>query len=259
MCDLAPIAKKYEVEEVVDAIVDRLSRCFPSNKLEEWDPSLGQNLPVPPCLLENNDAVAVVVIARILDVPRLLPTAFYNCVLVFDAGELLAASETESGDAPDLLLSRKDLGICLSGYEDLLKQRKCMIKMFAEFAGDANCRSDQCKTSSRCHTAADKLLFRLLENDTYNTAPAVIDPMDSWFEKSYQETPQAKLCRGCDKVLRGKVKKMQLEVWERLGSIFQVKPWPVTGEEDDGEGEQRNEAPENQASVHQHHIHGGTN
>lgn len=233
------------MDEVVDAIVARLSRCFPSNKLEEWDPRLGIDLPVPPCLIKWRDAVAVVALARILDAPKLLPTAFYTCILAYDANQLLAASASD--DDSGLLLSRRDLGICLAGYEVLLEQRKRMVRMFAEFAGDANLRSDQCKSSSRCHIASDKLLLKLLESDT-DSAPKVIDPMDVWFNTQYEKTPQAKPCRSCEKVLRTEVKKMQRGTWKELGSIFQVKPWPVTGKEVDGEVEQRNEAPENQAS-----------
>ena len=220
---LGPIAKKYAIKELVDVIVERLSECFPYRKMDDWDSELKMESEIPPINIKKLDAIAVVNLARLLEAPQLLPLAFYTCVSQNAVHQIVAGCEYPDGT---VRLASADLQIYLKGYESLLEENKDILRIFAEFNKEKGLRPSSCISAPRCHVAFDKLLLSALDGVLFLWADP-ITPMDTWLNGIYETTPQSKPCRHCDRVLREAITICRQRVWDKLGDIFNVHPWPI--------------------------------
>lgn len=72
------MGSKYQVDHVRDEILSRLEQCFPTI-LDSWTPNLCMGQKYPPLIIQPQDSIAVVNLARTHNLPNLLPPALYMC------------------------------------------------------------------------------------------------------------------------------------------------------------------------------------
>lgn len=161
---LASIAVKYKVEEVIEEAIDRLSMCFPSRHLHDWDPHLQANAPDSTLIIEQQDAIAVVSLARLLKASHLLPTAFYTCCQL-DLHVLVSGVTYAGGEI--VRLSEEDLKTCLVGRKALLDCNTHVLKSFLEFRTNPALKPSDCASPPHCSRVVQELAIKAADDGLF--------------------------------------------------------------------------------------------
>jgi len=117
------LALKYEVESLRKEIVDQLSSAWPRT-LEDWD-ILEKKREMFGSDLARLDPAAAIRMARIADMPEVLPLAYYCAIQVYPSRPMSSDSddsprETDSEDqVMTHLLTREDLASLALGRESM--------------------------------------------------------------------------------------------------------------------------------------------
>ena len=122
--------------------------------------------------------------------------------------------------------SNDDLETCLRGRSQLEKENTRIIKTLLEFQTDDVLQSVNCNTWERCHKAVALLVLTAAEGGLLNDA-SPLSCWDQWRDDMYIKDGNLKPCDLCDKALRRTIDDRREEVWQKLGKIFGVEPWPV--------------------------------
>ncbi|EKM58579.1 uncharacterized protein PHACADRAFT_193712 [Phanerochaete carnosa HHB-10118-sp] len=221
---IAIVAARYKVRAVIDEVLARLSQCFPSSDLSRFNGNLDfSGWPNPPIGIRQEDAIAAVKLAKLLEAPFLLPAAFAVCAGIdYDC----LVKGVVYGDEV-VRLDDEELLSCLGGQGLLLEENTQVMKTLLEFIVAApSSLKDKCRNRSDCNVAIGKLALSAVEIGHFAT-PCALDPMDGWFSDVYQARPDLKPCTHCQKALQNTVNKRREETWQKLGGIYGVAPWPV--------------------------------
>ena len=107
------LAMKYHVQYIADEAIGRLRMCFPSKLKYIMDSPFGRanNEDIKdPVLLEPEDSIGVINLARTYHLPYLIPAAFYSCCQE-DASTMLCGVVY---GAEHVYLSQDDLRLYMS-------------------------------------------------------------------------------------------------------------------------------------------------
>ena len=88
---------KYKVKDIVEEATYRLLRVFPANDLDRWDADLLPDGDDTPIALDPEDTIDVIRLARLLNVPSILPLVFYTCCNIPDVGKVADGVEYDGG------------------------------------------------------------------------------------------------------------------------------------------------------------------
>ncbi|GJE89945.1 BTB/POZ domain-containing protein [Phanerochaete sordida] len=211
------IAHKYAVQEVLDVAKAKLSRCYPSDSFKSLNgPALGQ----PESGVHYRDSIAVVQLCRLMEWTEMLPTALYQCATLPDITPLIDG--VRYGEEL-VLLDDVDTALCLEARDQLAAEYRRTLKILFDF-GLMETNSIQpasCMKPAKCRTVLARLASNALVADTWLCVTGA-DGIDTFLNSDGIEQP----CTDCWEALMHAVDQRAKEVWDQLGEIFQVKPWP---------------------------------
>ena len=170
--------------------------------------------------MRRADAIAVVALVRLLGCHEILPLAFYICCSL---GEVLVTGVTYGAEV--VRLEPNDLKTCLAGREILVKENTDVMKAFIEGL-QTDARPKDCTQPHLCSRASKRLALLAMEDGLFSD-PKPCDEVDVWLDESYGAHPESKPCHRCNAALRSAIRERQENVWQKLGKIFGVEPWPV--------------------------------
>ncbi|PSR72331.1 hypothetical protein PHLCEN_2v11779 [Hermanssonia centrifuga] len=207
------LAMKYQVEGISIEAIDRLEACYPFSQLPDYDCEQTRNRDGPPLAIVPEDSIAVVNLARLFDLPRLLPTALYGCCQL-DTSKLLDGVRY----GRELVrLSEEDVRRCFIVKDELMKKKHIMTALIMD-----PYTSPECSAPTQCRRGVQKLTWDGSQQPFWtNYNPLQL--IDSWLDKRTGKL----LCSRCAPGIGTRYNQKRLEVWEELGKIFDVSPWPV--------------------------------
>ncbi|GJE89892.1 hypothetical protein PsYK624_060040 [Phanerochaete sordida] len=222
---VVPIAVKYEVQEIVEEARYRLSRIFPTSSLHNWDPSLCPDGDATALQLVHLDCIDALRLARLLDLPALIPLIFYAICNIADLAEVAAGVDYEDG-APRAVLAPDDLRTYLVGRQALMQESLRVLRALHELGAEKGARVAGCSSPKRCRPAFHALALTALDDELY-CEPSPIDNMETWLANVARTTPEARPCKHCDEAVRKLINERREEAWRKLGTIFGVPEWPA--------------------------------
>lgn len=196
------IAHKYEMAEMLAQAVKFLKQRYPTSFRAY------EKLPVTARVQMN--AIGVVNLARLIDEPSLLPTAFLDCCLL-DSSELLRGYKHENGSVETL--TQEDLLRCLNAREELAKYT--LIIVTSVFLPSV---SDACADPTDCAEALMDMLEDVRGHGDYLARPELA----TTFLTPFQNTCISRCCSSCQKMLRVRDRDERYEVWNELPEMMDV-------------------------------------
>ena len=215
------LATKYDIQYIADEAIARLKICFPTTlKRFEESTCFRNSILKGPLYLQPTDSIAVVSLARTFNLPFLLPTAFYQCCQ-------LPASAVLNGinyGREIVRLSQHDLQLYVDGRAALISHNYSRL---SHLTGTAHCE-DNCEPPLRTiasHALRDKKI----------TGAASFDSVDAWLNQYQDEEEKQDLCVACKRAMERRLREDKHAMWKGLGALFDVKPWPLEEEDDEGD------------------------
>ena len=187
-------------------------------------------------LIENNDPIVVVNLARETGADNLLPSALYFCA-TRSLRQLFASSREGSNPR----LSHRDLEACVVGREKLMRAHRQIVWKFLDSGKDSlrehtvaqatsptsNSPSSYGGSSSSSQCGIEtctrvKMLF-MASSAWRHIAyePDVFEPQDALIT----ESPLATLCESCLGGLRKSIQAGRRDVWNTLPRYFRLEDW----------------------------------
>ena len=204
------LAHKYNIEDVQRQALHSLREYTFNDDFEEWKEDRNEVIKVDgPC------AIGAVNLARLLDVPQMLPIALYKCLAL---GPNVLDGWTRSDGSVEYL-SQDDIKRCISATRTLSVERVTITcSTFHPYA------SDGCEQTASCKTALRLLLAGTMEHaaDSLTDGSSIMDPCASdsnllWFD----------LCESCKQEVKNREVENREGVWRSLPEVFGlvVKDW----------------------------------
>ena len=129
-------------------------------------------------------------------------------------------------------LSLEDLGRVLAGVDKLDELIQPRLGIFLNFLP-----SEDCLQSPVCKKVIRRVLRRLNADSLIFTRKWTIDSVeqevDEALERLSADNQSPDLCLSCREMLFEKSDRQREKAWNRLGGIYGVEPWPITGYEDE--------------------------
>ncbi|GJE89952.1 hypothetical protein PsYK624_060660 [Phanerochaete sordida] len=216
---VAIVASKYNVQNVIDEAVRRLSFYFPSLRARFRSNLDFNDQSSQPLRIVEKDAVAVIKLAKLLKAPFLLPTAYVVCALIDPEYQVKGVAYEDEV----VKLDDDELKLCLEGHAELMEENTHVMSTLFEDPSHPS--------YTQCDTALKKLLHMAMKDGAL-AEPDPIFPVQAWFQRKYKDKPDAQPCQLCQYRLEEMMDRRQAEVWERLGGIYGVVPWPRPPERD---------------------------
>lgn len=118
--------------------------------------------------------------------------------------------------------SHDELRLCASATDTLYQHNTYVMNALTEmYSSSADIFGViLCRTSADCKDALGRLIACGLQNGQF-ASPCALDHLDEWIDENSK-----KMCFGCRETLKGVVNKRRKEVFDDLGAIFGVQPWP---------------------------------
>ncbi|GJE88559.1 hypothetical protein PsYK624_046420 [Phanerochaete sordida] len=222
---LAAIALKYQVKEIIDEAVFRLSRMFPTDDMYSWDPNLEPDGANTPITMDDADCIDALRLARLLGMHASLPLVFYACCDLLAPADLLAGVHFPGAPEP-VRLSDADLRTVLDALDTLQAASARKWRALPELAAMfSSAPPPGCTARVQCRRAFDTLSFAAIDAGLYRDCGPV-DPADWWLENE-QTRLGVRMCKACGEKLRKTIDERREEVWQKLGTIFGVEDWPA--------------------------------
>ncbi|GJE88566.1 BTB/POZ domain-containing protein [Phanerochaete sordida] len=233
------LAVKYNVKHVLDEATERLEAYYPSDTLWHWravklagEDASGRRFPKH-LRIRQSDSIAVVQLADQLGLPHLRPAALYECCRARDQ-EALLRGVAYGGET--VRLSEDDVLLCLAAHQRLVQENTRILHALLDgFPNGA--QPAACATRGACRAAVARLAHRAVEQNIVARA----DPLDGWYDLVAGSTAKGyddKVCARCQVALVRIVDERARAVWDKLGEIFHVYPWPLVmvddGSDDEG-------------------------
>ncbi|CAL1716941.1 unnamed protein product [Somion occarium] len=222
---LLRLGTKYNIVHLRDEVVARLKQCFPPSledfnncyagpKAYDDDDSLAC---IPEAIqLQKTDVIGVINLARLCDLPFLLPPAFYICSAL-DLDDIFEGVQDEDGRL--MKLSPEDIYTCIRGREDLIRANLECMEIFA-FPEN----SFGCAAPFICNVREQAFIHKWWTEGGRIDTIVLVSP--DWVERRGPliDSPLCILCRSA--VLKYMDAFRQL-VWNSLGEYFSVPDWPI--------------------------------
>ena len=169
------------------------------------------------------DSIAAAPLIKPLNAKKLLPVAFYQCYLEDDLGTWVSGI-TYGNET--VCFSNDDLKTCLRGHSELEKENSRIFKTFLEFQAGDVLQPVKCIAREWCRKAVALLALAAAEDHLLNDA-SPLSCWDRWLDDMCSGNEERGPCNLCNKALRWTIDDRCEEVWQKLGKIFGVEPWPV--------------------------------
>lgn len=197
------LGRKYSIDALAEGAIDRLQVYFPTKLIQfvnDWT-DCNLNDFDEPCDFPQH-TIAVINLARQLDLPRLLPSAFYLAAQLSE--EILVLGYKDDGGR-QWRLSREDLYKCLVGRSSL--HERDIHYLTARPCTD-------CLRRDECTKQLDSCKDTGVNNFTA--------PLASF-------TGRLKLCEKCSSHFGAKQLAQRKEAWNNLANFFLLEglEWPV--------------------------------
>lgn len=206
------LAYKYEVDHVRAEALRRLrAMCvFTFDAWNAWAP--GRNAQPTPVVFRLHDFIGLVNLARMFNLPELLPLALHACCrLTLDALPL----KIHYGQGQYEQLSHGDLRLYLRAIDILSKANTTRLNLFLDFAP-----ADTCIDPARCmHLTRE--LTRLANDRGYFTLAYLLRPL----QKALPEVDT--FCDCCRLKFIYRLDNLGKVTWNSLGQMFGVEAWPI--------------------------------
>ncbi|KAM5539632.1 hypothetical protein V8D89_006741 [Ganoderma adspersum] len=215
------LAHKYNVWDILDQAIAALQDHFTTD-FASWDSGTNQGV----IKVRFQQSIGVINLARLLDRPTLLPSAFYKCALLGSA--VLDGYRREDRSVEHLLL--EDVKRCINGRNKLVQQAFTIV---LEVFMSRPC--DECTSAAVCQTA----LQQLLEVAMVSCREASASVPQGWDDVIRKCAQESHLCAPCEKVVLEREYKVRKRVWNALPGIFDIKVdgWPLDASDgDEGDG-----------------------
>ena len=174
--------------------------------------------------LRPNEAIGIVNLARLVDRPLLLPTAFYRCALL--GGDIMDGFRRE--DKTVERLRRSDVKRCINGRNELAERA---ISVVSEVFASSTSPCEACATRDRCRTALQTTLELAVDDDCASDP----DVLQSWKGPINRWAANLSLCNLCEEEVIARDLGARKRVWNELPDIFDltVEGWVTSEDEDD--------------------------
>jgi hypothetical protein len=202
------LGKKYEITKLYEEALSRLCNDYPPN-LAQWERRERNGASIKYYAGVHFD---VVNLAREIDIPSLLPTAFYYICASPHPLDCITKGFTHM-DGTSSIKSIEDKMICLVGRQKLITKQACQTLGWMDYAEDSEIAAN-CHQWSRCETARKKLWFDM-SHPTISHYP--LNKWNTCFEKD--------LCAPCIQSSKVTHTKGRVSVWNELPSLFELPDW----------------------------------
>lgn len=216
---VAIVSVKYKVQEIIDEVLSRLSKYFPSRSLAQWDKIAWRGGAMVrssfnPQLIHivEEDVVAVIALARLLHAKHILPAAFH--VLHSLSPTMLLDGVTYDGEV--VRITDDDMQIFLSGRKKLLQANTRVMRTFLDFATTPELRPAKCVSPTHCQKAAELLSAAAIDDLLYAKATPC-DSLRDWLDKMQGGRTDTKPCSACRKAMNKIIDERRQEAWKPLG------------------------------------------
>jgi hypothetical protein len=199
---------KYNISTLTAEAMERLSYEFPTT-LERWD-SFDPYSRVE--LNDQADYVDVVNLAKEIQLPRILPIAFLQCILTDDIFECILKGP-ERQDGSHAVLTREDQNICLLGWENTV-----IMQAATTFAWRDGTRRFSLYTSCTAPGSCASVRTRL-SSGLRNAFPEC-EPFAVW-----EDRWEVGMCVACIVVARESHNRGREEAWAKLPLMFGLPSW----------------------------------
>jgi hypothetical protein len=191
------LSAKYDIPHLRLNAISQLSIHYPTT-LAAWDKR-------PTALLPGSfSPFAVLDLARLLDIPQILPAAFFDCSTQSNDAFLKSIMQRSTPGSP----TTNDVRICLNARQDLLEATFTRAYAFLLRDSDILCRK-----AGSC--AEGKLRWLTTAFATQGRDPLAIQVKWS----------HSQLCGYCLSQAKEDYTKARQKLWDDLPSYFSLPPW----------------------------------
>ncbi|KAI1795341.1 hypothetical protein LXA43DRAFT_882228 [Ganoderma leucocontextum] len=206
------LAHKYNIEDVQRQALSSLREYTFNDNFAVWRDARDEPIPV-----DDACAIGAVNLARLLDVPEMLPIALYKCLglgtCLFDGWR--------RRDGSIEYLSQDDIKRCFAASDELSAAHVSLVTNIYYPVP-----SDGCKDASLCESYLQQILLATLKYNPVEVADGS-DVMASSQHLITLEAGDYGLCAACEQELKDRDVRGREKIWNRFPQIFDIvaKDW----------------------------------
>ncbi|KAI1786292.1 hypothetical protein LXA43DRAFT_952775 [Ganoderma leucocontextum] len=210
------LADKYDIRHVQDQAMAALKEYFPGD-FDTFNLSGAPGGDSIPSLATQ--AIGAVNLARLTDMPSILPLALYQCAHL--EGVLLDGWKRKDGTVEHL--SPADLRRCIDARRALIWAHVRLVFRLFDGHPSAGCTSRAwCTEKLRVFLGLIVTAVEIADSDPSENWTAQSHPLEGWTEGLRQLGDEASLCKSCVEELIRRSYQERKKVWNRLPKIFNV-------------------------------------
>ncbi len=221
---LGRLAHKYQLHELLEAVVHRLKGTF-TTQIEVWDRSGGFNTMQSPLKLGDAHAIEAINLFRLLDKPEMIPIALYGCCQLWPKA-LVRGVRREDGVSLERL-SPDDMELCLGAKQTLVRQT---VRLLSHLGRALETRISDAENDGLCPIGCVVELKTLL--DEWGKWPHEYmdeDPLNDYCATRLDEAEDEEgLCSACADAVRERLSELRNEIWTKLPGLLgldQIAGW----------------------------------
>ncbi|KIM87927.1 hypothetical protein PILCRDRAFT_95671 [Piloderma croceum F 1598] len=203
------LGMKYNISTLTADAMERLSYEFPTT-MGRWD---SFDLCSRVDLYTQADYIDVVNLAKEIQLPHFLPTAFLHCILIDDIFECVLKG-VERQDGSHAVLSGEEQKICLLGWENIVNMQAETTFAWRDGTQRFALYMAICTAPGSCGSARTRL-----GSVPRNVFPGC-EPFAVW-----DDCWEAGMCAACVAVAKESHDRGREEAWARLPSMFGLPSW----------------------------------
>ncbi|KAL4246426.1 hypothetical protein ABKN59_009649 [Abortiporus biennis] len=210
------VGMKYQIDKLSQEAIRRLKICFPTEFAKFADYNVFMNYyecdesASPPIEIFEEEAIEVVRLASMFDIPAILPAAYYTCAHL-SVEELFSAVNKQRW-------TMSMLQTCIKGQSELRQRDLAQLNVLFRREVSLSCSSE-----NHCRGGMVELLKKLQETRSLSGMEALV-PASRWFE----DLSAGLVCNACAATCMSAYEDARRETWNGLGGMFGVHPWPIT-------------------------------
>lgn len=209
------LGRKYDVSEIYEAAVWRVTQCFP----DDWDEFVPpfpnrfrkpSSEPVvdaePPCIrMTDKEMIGIINLARDFNLSKVLRPAFLACSIV-DTFTLISGVEDEDGNKH--ILTTEDITRCIHLHQYLIALEHNKLGNLALGAENVDCETGNCLHQLN-------KMIKDPAHPSFYVLTALAGTMVLWPERLYHAAlPALRLCDPCRERVGIKWELLRLAIWE---------------------------------------------
>lgn len=215
MCAVVRLAHKYIIEDALLQGISALQSYYTADFEVFLKSSDTDEFPID-FFRSSTEPISVVNLARLIDMPSLLPTALYDCCSL--DGSVLDGYTREDGTVD--YLSPDDLRRCLNGRDALHREGiENVCRIFTAV---------NIKCSVHTLVACGNAMHEVFTDAVHSPQIVRPTPLDSWADVIRASGERFGLCKSCIEHLLRRDVETRRDLWRRLPACFDlvVDGWP---------------------------------